>query len=181
MPSIVCALRHWNGVRNNKIYFFFTLVFILVMDNGIDFITCSLKWLFATSCSKTKKKNFTQLVCFTLNLLMCHFTANEAQHSTYTDMCNQREIGPINGIDLLQTIRCVYVCLCLWRMMKKIGNHKLNCITLYIKKTDCQWIAILSIQCKIKVWKKNSNKLRRKHHFRANICLHHHHIFYLIS
>lgn len=83
---------------------------------------------------QNEKKNFTQLVCFTLNLLMCHFTANEAQHSTYTDMCNQREIGPINGIDLLQTIRCVYVCLCLWRMMKKIGNHKLNCITLYLKQ-----------------------------------------------
>lgn len=58
---------------------FFTLVFILVMDNGIDFISCSLKWLFATSCSKNEK-NFTQLACFTLNLLMCHSTANEAQH-----------------------------------------------------------------------------------------------------
>lgn len=81
-----------------------------------------------------------------------------AQHRTYTDMCNQREIGPINGIDLLQTIRCVYICLCLWRMMKKIGNHKLNCITLYIKKQTASELLFCRFNAKSKSGRKTQMK-----------------------
>lgn len=129
------------------------------MDNGIDFISCSLKWLFATSCSKTKKK-FHSAGLLHIELVDVSFYCERStvQHRTYTDMCNQREIGPINGIDLLQTIRCVYMCLCLWRMMKKIGNHKLNCITLYIKKQTASELLFCRFNAKSKSGRKTQMK-----------------------